>query len=574
MPDTSLELEYSRWSIPDQSVRIEYASIILTEIEREVLEGFHRLRKGGVEVGGVLFGSRAGQAITIVTFRPLTCEHALGPGFVLSDRDRQALGGLLGSSSTDPTLTGLVPVGWYRSNTRSHIHLSPQDLEFFQQHFPESWQIALVLKPDTFLPTKAGFFFREEDGRIRADSSYQEFSLPARNSPVAAQKTDRDRSIEPVEAPKPTLSIPVVPLAAPQASAGARNPLWIAALTVAVVVIILVWLTIPRTVESTPEPLALTLQENDGQLRISWNRTATPILEHPNGVIEIREGDETAVVELNRDQLQSGTVIYKRNSRNVGVSMKLGKTEETAIFIGPPPDAGRLERTRQAADLAPVAQLPAGTERDANAGKSAPEKAKERDTPKKAPPRTFLSRALTPKRREPVPVSLQMAPQIERGSSSALSPPFLGNLPVIPAPPSSPAPPSAAASMKTGALIWTGRLSKNDALSIEGNRASTGVLTGAIPGQPVRIHAYPAELTGDGINVYSSDHPPGRTDPPAVRNGWNKTSYRSNPRVAGALKVVEAPGPKNGWNRLVLRSDNVRLSIILIEWELLSSSAQ
>jgi hypothetical protein len=38
MPETSMEVEHSRWSIPDHSVRIEYALRILTEIELEAHE--------------------------------------------------------------------------------------------------------------------------------------------------------------------------------------------------------------------------------------------------------------------------------------------------------------------------------------------------------------------------------------------------------------------------------------------------------------------------------------------------------------------------------------------------------
>jgi len=571
MPEVSLEIEYSRWSIPEHPVRIEYAPRILTAIEREALDGFHRLRKGGVEVGGVLFGARNGQAVTIVDFRPLTCEHALGPGFVLSDRDRQALRALLGSPATDPTLRGLIPVGWYRSNTRSHIHLSSQDLAFFEKQFPESWQIVLVLKPDTFLPTKAGFFFREADGRIRADSSYREFSLPPRNSPTAARKADCDRPIERA-AVVPRASLPVVSLSAPQPSPGARSPLWLAAIAAGLVAIVLAWLAIPRTVESSPEPLALALEERDGQLRITWNRTATPILQHPSGQLEIREDDETALtVDLDRIQLQTGTVTYKRSSRNVGVSMKVGKTEETVLYVGRLPEHGLLAK-REAADRASlVAERPSTTEPDSDIAKVASDKVKGEHYLNKPRAHTLVTRVLTPKRREPAPVSLQIPPQIERVATSAPSSPWLGNLPALPAP-AVPPTPAAATPSRTGALIWTGRLSKNEVLSIHGTRASTGSLTGALPGQPVRIRVYPAELTHDGISVYSSDerHPQGHTELPAARNGWNKTSYVRDSRVTEALKVLEAPATSNAWNRLMLRHERGKLSVVLVEWELLS----
>src|SRR5581483_1845375 len=57
------------------------------------------------------------------------------------------------------------------------IFLSEADQEIHNRFFPEPWQVALVLKPHTFHPMRAGFFFREEDGSIRADVTYREFTL-------------------------------------------------------------------------------------------------------------------------------------------------------------------------------------------------------------------------------------------------------------------------------------------------------------------------------------------------------------------------------------------------------------
>jgi len=80
---------------------------------------------------------------------------------------------LLAALSAEPG--GLSPVGWYHSHTRTEIFLSDADLEIHKQYFPEPWQVALVLKPHTFQPTRAGFFVREKDGAIYAKSSRREF---------------------------------------------------------------------------------------------------------------------------------------------------------------------------------------------------------------------------------------------------------------------------------------------------------------------------------------------------------------------------------------------------------------
>ena len=76
---------------------------------------------------------------------------------------------------------GLRPVGWYHSHTRSEIFFSDADLEIHKHFFPEPWQVALVMKPHTFQPTRAGFFFREADGVIRGNPATA--NSPWRRSP-------------------------------------------------------------------------------------------------------------------------------------------------------------------------------------------------------------------------------------------------------------------------------------------------------------------------------------------------------------------------------------------------------
>jgi hypothetical protein len=159
-------------------------------------------------------------------------------------------------------------------------------------------------------------------------------------------------------------------------------------------------------------------------------------------------------------------------------------------------------------------------------------------------------------------------------SAPPVSAPLIGSLPAVPPvkppAPSSPTPP-APATPHSGTIIWTGRLPNTGVLSINGNRASTGALTGEIPGRPIRVNVYPAELTKDGLKVYSSNpkYPAGHSEPPAARNGWNKTSYVRDTRLAEAVKIVEPPRAENNWNRLVLRDEGVKLTILLIEWETL-----
>jgi proteasome lid subunit RPN8/RPN11 len=161
------------WSVPECPFAIEYSSRVLDDIRLAVMDAFFSLPRGGAEIGGVLLGRFENARLSISDYLALDCEHAFGPSFTLSPRDEQKLRGLVDSASRNAA----VPVGWYHSHTRSEIFLSEADLEIHKRFFPQPWQVALVMKPHTFQPTRCGFFFREPDGNIQAASTFQEFTL-------------------------------------------------------------------------------------------------------------------------------------------------------------------------------------------------------------------------------------------------------------------------------------------------------------------------------------------------------------------------------------------------------------
>lgn len=183
---------------PQCPFTIEYAPQVLDDIRLAVMDAFFSLPRGGAEIGGVLLGSHSGKRLVISSYEPLECEHAFGPGFTLSDRDQARLAAQLAT----PHPPGVETVGWYHSHTRSEIFLSESDIEIHDRFFPAPWQVALVLKPHTFQPTRAGFFFREPGGQFHASASYREFqlaALPIQPAP-AAGRLPRDLNETPVTA--------------------------------------------------------------------------------------------------------------------------------------------------------------------------------------------------------------------------------------------------------------------------------------------------------------------------------------------------------------------------------------
>jgi proteasome lid subunit RPN8/RPN11 len=165
------------WSAQECPFRIEASARVLDDIRLAVTDAFFSLPRGGAEIGGILLGTFAGDTLVITDHAALECEHAFGPSFALSPPDEARLTQLI--AAHDGCAGGLRPVGWYHSHTRSDIFLSDADLAIHERFFPDSRQVALVLKPHTFQPTRFGFFFREADGSVHASAPYREDELEA-----------------------------------------------------------------------------------------------------------------------------------------------------------------------------------------------------------------------------------------------------------------------------------------------------------------------------------------------------------------------------------------------------------
>jgi len=119
----------------------------------------------------------------------------------------------------------------------------------------------------------------------------------------------------------------------------------------------------------------------------------------------------------------------------------------------------------------------------------------------------------------------------------------------------------------SGTLIWTGKLARGGAVQIQGNRASQGHITGALPAIPVRVQVFSTELTQSGLRVFTDDAKSvGATEAPGAQNGWMRTTWVLNEKKAGEVRIVEAPGPANGWNRLALKAERGEHSVIVLHW--------
>ncbi|MBL8178056.1 MAG: hypothetical protein JNK48_25490 [Bryobacterales bacterium] len=341
------------WAVVGLPMAVEVSRAILEEIHGSVQEGMRQLSRGGLEVGGVLFGRRTEGAIRIIAWRPIVCEHSKGPAFVLSNNDSQNLMQLLESAARDPQLQVLEPVGWFVSHTRTAVAMTADDHETYQKFFPEPWQVTLVYHPVNQGTSRAGFFMRERDGKLRTESSYREFSVEGmRFAPAVAAA---EKTMQPVVKVKPVAAPVVAPKLVMESSGGGHRR--VAFASMALLLGALALFAVPKIKVGQPGDLSLQLRMEDakGQLRIQWDRNNAAIRESDGATLFITDGGKLAPVRLDRVAAQSGSVTYARASEDVVVRFVVNRSgeethQEMARYVGPPVTKEEAQELRAALD--------------------------------------------------------------------------------------------------------------------------------------------------------------------------------------------------------------------------------
>lgn len=363
------DVKFGLWAAPESPVTIEYSLVVIEEIRHDVAEGFQRLSRGGIEVGGVLYGTFEGSTVRVLAMRPISCEHARGPGFVFSDKDRMNLHEQLLRDKDDPHLQGLVSVGWFLSHTRTEIFLNESDQEIYSIFFPSPWQITMVVHPGRNNAMRAGFFVRGADGSVKTDASLLEFNFPDRLAAFLDRPGERGprergerrapsfRRPEPMEMPvrerleirERAAAVDEIAVAAPSFGQPPAHPpssrrkwLWLVGWAVLIVVAAVFGLRMWMA-NSTVEPISLSVVEHDGQLQIEWNRTAKPVTQAVSATLEIIDGANSQTISLSKAELAAGRFTYQRKSGDIEVRMTVQnasgvKMQEASRYLGRAPE--------------------------------------------------------------------------------------------------------------------------------------------------------------------------------------------------------------------------------------------
>jgi hypothetical protein len=174
----SKPLDYAFWEMPNSSFKVTYSVPLFHEIDFVVNEGYRKIPHGGIEEGGLLFGTIEDDGVRIEAYRSIHCEHASGPSFVLSERDMAALELQLMAASSDPDLEHLLPVGWFLAHTRGPLSMTDLEVVQFDKLFPQVSRLTVLIKPERFQPTRFGFLVRDANREMPRDAMASAIILP------------------------------------------------------------------------------------------------------------------------------------------------------------------------------------------------------------------------------------------------------------------------------------------------------------------------------------------------------------------------------------------------------------
>jgi hypothetical protein len=312
--------EYYSWQVPDKPVNVRISAAAADRVLDDAMRGLGLLPRRGAEVGGLLLGAAGNDSrITVDGILPLPTEYAFGPSYILSEKDKQNLRAALRQCQA-------YVVGFYRTQTRDGLQLTPQDRELFSEYFPDPSSIVLLIRPRPLGVSVATLFFRN-GSEVTAGPSL-EFPAHPRPTPKLAEP----------EPPKPP---PAPEHAAPTAEPAPRRrqPLWASwwiQLPILTCLLLLSgfmgfsaaaeeWPDAPerRAHPRNPYALSLLVVEHGNNLQLTWDHNAPALASASGAVLSITDGAETRSLDLSAAQLRTASVTYCRTSDQVTFRLEI-----------------------------------------------------------------------------------------------------------------------------------------------------------------------------------------------------------------------------------------------------------
>jgi hypothetical protein len=358
-----VEIEYLKWDPTGSPVSIHMNPGVVDGIAHDVIESFGTPSRPGPEVGGLLLGRVVAgprPAVWVDRYQRISCEHHLGPGFILDNGEIAALE----ASAANILATGeLAVVGLYRSHTRPGLQLEEADFDLIRRYFSDPSDLILLIKPETASrivgqfhawdkgtgahPVSGEFPFRghilkgePEKGELEKDVPDVPAIPPVSESPRELPR-ENPRRLVPDFAPSPIEPPPSLyglgqdsgpePSGRPEeltVERGSRLKKWLPLLAAMVLVGGVLWFVVqpgghgssspaPAQTAEPERPLGLYVDPAGQTWRVSWNPNATALHEARSVQLFVREGDEQKRFDLSTRDLASGSYQYSPVANDV-----------------------------------------------------------------------------------------------------------------------------------------------------------------------------------------------------------------------------------------------------------------
>ncbi len=346
------------WEVPEKQVSIHLHYDVIDRLLMEVMKGFGSVPRRGAEVGGLLLGTSEltdRLTVRIEDYDPVPCSYMSGPSYVLSERDLHEF-----ADSHDRWHNGadrrIYSVGYYRSHTRDGLMVTPEDLSLLKKFLPPPKSVALIIKPFATKVSIAGFFFWE-DGTMQTESTYLEF--PFRRKELGGGVTGMERLaagraselnanaeaatpaalVNPADDLDPANLPEAAPLTAKPESFARKGWVWIPLSFIFLFLGVLLGFQAALSLQKKPTPeslldpyaLSLTVSKSGESLNIRWERQAPAIRGAQRGLLIITDGTSERKLELDANQLQIGSVIYKKVTATVKFRLEVFTRDRTSV---------------------------------------------------------------------------------------------------------------------------------------------------------------------------------------------------------------------------------------------------
>ena len=316
------------WYFPGAPIRVRLELRFVERLEKDL--------RSGEPANGLLLGDTTDWAANIVDFKPL-------------------------SGSVQPSSADSLPpnaLGYYRTTPEPDLKLEETDIKLFEALFTDPKQIFLLIHRQEDRPAKAAIFFWS-DGRIFADFALMEFPFDASLLSASEQrKMESAQAVETLDANSPEPSSSSISSKIPGArKRTSRVGVWAWVLLLLLLLcggglVAIRRIPIARPVDSAaraddvaPNPtrveagLGLQAERHNGDLKLTWNRQATPILNADSGVLSIADGEMNRKITLDAGQVRSGSILYVPTGDQIRMQLTVlsaqGETSESVMVLLP-----------------------------------------------------------------------------------------------------------------------------------------------------------------------------------------------------------------------------------------------